>query len=354
MDKVGNVVACIWDFDKTLIPGYMQAPLFREYGIDEAALWKEIDALPARLQKKGIRLSDTLAYLNYILELVRSGRLPGLSKAKLACYGEQLTFYPGIPELFSILREDVESDERCRVHGITLEHYIISSGHGEIIRGSRVAPLVDGIFACEFLENEIADAARIFFERAQKMKLAAREKDNISEEMGTFECYENTDQIAFEEMDEIAMGANGEIKQIACVIDNTQKTRCLFEINKGSNRNSAIDVNATVDNRNRRVPFHNMIYIADGPSDIPAFSLVRSRGGKAFAVYDPRREKEFVQNDRMLEDGRIDAYGPADYRLESPTARWLRMHVKRIAQRMLDEREQLAERLIGKPPEHFL
>ena len=31
-----NIIACIWDFDKTLIPGYMQAPLFRRYGIDEA------------------------------------------------------------------------------------------------------------------------------------------------------------------------------------------------------------------------------------------------------------------------------------------------------------------------------
>ena len=23
-----NIVACIWDFDKTLIPGYKQAPIF--------------------------------------------------------------------------------------------------------------------------------------------------------------------------------------------------------------------------------------------------------------------------------------------------------------------------------------
>ena len=27
-----NIVACIWDFDKTLIPGYMQTPLFEHYG----------------------------------------------------------------------------------------------------------------------------------------------------------------------------------------------------------------------------------------------------------------------------------------------------------------------------------
>ena len=33
-----NIVACIWDFDKTLIPGYMQAPIFKAYGIDARCL----------------------------------------------------------------------------------------------------------------------------------------------------------------------------------------------------------------------------------------------------------------------------------------------------------------------------
>ena len=40
-----NIIACIWDFDKTLIPGYMQAPLFRRYGIDEANFWAETNKL---------------------------------------------------------------------------------------------------------------------------------------------------------------------------------------------------------------------------------------------------------------------------------------------------------------------
>jgi hypothetical protein len=32
-----TVIAVVWDFDKTLIPGNMQAPLFARYGVDERA-----------------------------------------------------------------------------------------------------------------------------------------------------------------------------------------------------------------------------------------------------------------------------------------------------------------------------
>ena len=41
-----NIIACVWDFDKTLIPGYMQSPLFEHYSIDEQKFWKEVNELP--------------------------------------------------------------------------------------------------------------------------------------------------------------------------------------------------------------------------------------------------------------------------------------------------------------------
>jgi hypothetical protein len=94
------------------------------------------------------------------------------------------------------------------------------------------------------------------------------------------------------------------------MVDNAIKTRFLFEINKGSNKNAEIDVNAVVRPEDRRVPFENMIYVADGPSDVPVFSLLRKNGGKAFAVYVPESEAEFAQNDALLQAGRVPRLRP--------------------------------------------
>ena len=52
--------------------------------------------------------------------------------------------------------------------------------------------------------------------------------------------------------------------------------------------------------QDRRIPLQNMIYIADGPSDVPSFSVVKNGGGRAYAVYNPDKQAEFEQNDRLL------------------------------------------------------
>ena len=53
-----------------------------------------------------------------------------------------------------------------------------------------------------------------------------------------------------------------------------------------------------------------MIYIADGPSDVPVFAVVKGMGGKTYAVYDPNNEKEFQQSCALVEHGRVHNNGP--------------------------------------------
>ena len=45
---MSNIIAVVWDFDKTLISDYMQGPIFNKYGVDPKQFWKEVNELPAK------------------------------------------------------------------------------------------------------------------------------------------------------------------------------------------------------------------------------------------------------------------------------------------------------------------
>src|SRR5690348_12459331 len=84
-----NIIACIWDFDKTLIPGYMQAPLFRRYGINEADFWSETNKLSEYYKKRGYHLSPEIAYLNHLLTYTLAGHFKGLNNKVLFDCGSE-------------------------------------------------------------------------------------------------------------------------------------------------------------------------------------------------------------------------------------------------------------------------
>ena len=184
-----------------------------------------------------------------------------------------------------------------------------------MIKGSMIASHVDGIYGCEFIEAPLPPS------------------------------YSN--------QDELPLQMEFEISQIGTIVDNTIKTRYIFEINKGSNKNPTIDVNASMDRVDRRIPMDRMIYTADGPSDVPVFSVVKSNGGKTYAVFNPESEAEFAQNDALLHAGRIHAYGPADYREKSTTSKWLRMHVRSICDGIVAECEASLSENVSRAPRHL-
>ena len=310
-----NIIACVWDFDKTLIPAYMQAPLFPRYGIDEATFWAETNALAENYRKRGYSIAPEISYLNHLLTYVLAGKMPGLGNQVLRECGKEIEFYPGLPKFFESSRAWARAKPEYAKHEIQLEHYVVSTGLAEMIRGSALAPYIDATWACEFIENPL--------------------------------------QPGFLKQNEFPLDAANEIAQIGVMIDNTTKTRAIFEINKGSNKNEAIDVNAAIHPDDRRVPIRNMIYIADGPSDVPVFSVINKGGGKTYAVYNPEQLNEFRQNDRLLQINRINAYGPADYRSSSSTAMWIRMHVLDICDRIMREKEHALSQRVSTPPVHL-
>ena len=116
-----TVIAIIWDFDQTLIPGYQQDPLFDEYRIDPKDFWDEVNALEGHYQHQGLVVSRDTLYLNHILTYVKDGHMPGLTNQKLKELGAKLTFYPGIPEFLDTFHEF--RNARRRVHAGTLRQH---------------------------------------------------------------------------------------------------------------------------------------------------------------------------------------------------------------------------------------
>jgi hypothetical protein len=319
-----NVIALIWDFDKTVIPGYMQDPIFKAYSVDGGAFWREVNALPGYFKRIGVNVHPDTCYLNHLLTYVQAGRMGGLTNAKLRELGAQIPFHAGLPDFFRLLKEELAKVPEADRFELKLEHYIVSTGLREMIEGSAIRPYVDGIWASEFVETPPQPG----FDPARTPSQGPANQEG-------------------------ALLHVHAISQIAVAYDNTSKTRAIFEINKGSNVDPSIEVNATLPRDFRRVPFEQMIYIADGPSDVPAFSVLKQNGGTAYAVYDDAHDASLEQVERLREDGRVHHYGPADYRPGSPTAKWLGLKVRQIAAAMVERKKAALKEQVGAAPRHL-
>ena len=303
---MANVIAVIWDFDKTLVDGYMQDPIFRKYGVDSTEFWKEVQALPEKyMREQGVKTNKDTIYLNHFINCAQPGGIfDGLNNEQLRNFGKELNFFNGIPEFMEETKNMIENDPKFNEFGIKLEHYVVSTGFAETIKGSEISKYVKYIWGCELIEKEI----------------------------------------------------NGKkvIGEIGYTIDNTSKTRAIFEINKGIPDNPEIDVNSKMQKDMRRVQFENMIYIADGPSDVPAFSLVKSSGGATFAIYPKSNDEAFRQVEQLRADGRIDMYAEADYTPGTTAYMWISNAIKRCADRIYSKEKAKITESTSRAPGHII
>lgn len=300
---MANIIAVIWDCDKTLVDGYMQDPIFKDYDIDPHEFWAENDRRIKEYEQLGIRINHDTYYLNHFIQCAHDGTMPGLDNEKLQAYGRKQKFYKGIPEFFKKTKQMFRDDPQYSEYGIQVEHYIVSTGFAEVIRGSKLMPYVDGIWGCELIEDE-RDGAKA-------------------------------------------------ISEIAFTIDNTTKTRAIFEINKGIGKVDGIDVNAKVPKEKRRVQFENMIYIADGPSDIPAFSVVHQYHGATFAVYPKGDMQAMQQVEQMRLADRVDMFAEADYSEGTTANLWITNKINEFADRILEKERAEIKSATASAPHHL-
>ena len=254
MSAAQTTIGLVYDYDQTLSPSYMtDEVLFPHYGISGEQFWKRANAL---VDEQGF--DGELAYLKTLLDCLTPDRP---TNAELRALGSMLKFNPGVPEMFSEVNAILT--EAHRALGIRIEHYIISSGLKELLEGSALRPHVKAIFGCEFAEDR---EGRISFPKR--------------------------------------------------VIGHTTKTQFIFRINKGMLEPHE-DVNDHMPADLRPVPFQNMIYIGDGPTDVPCFTLMRKYGGNAIAVYNPedKTRTSFRKCYQLTAHAdRVKYIAPSDYR----------------------------------------
>lgn len=301
---MANIIAVIWDCDKTLIDGYMQDPLFKKFNIDAHQFWDVVNAAPEKLRTKGIRVNSDTYYLNHFIKCAHDGTFPGLNNAMLRELGKEQKFYRGIPEIFKKTKEMFLTNKSYSEYGIQVEHYIVSTGFAETIRGSALAPFVDDIWGCELLDAPDQDGNEV-------------------------------------------------LSEIVYTIDNTTKTRAIFEINKGIGKIDGINVNTSIPKELRRVQFENMIYIADGPSDIPAFSVVKQNGGATFAIYPKGDVKAMRQVEQMRANGRVDMYAEADYSENTTAYLWITNTIQNMADRIRNREQESILAHASAVPKHL-
>ena len=218
-----NIIAIMYDFDKTLCTKDMQEYTFiPNLGIDANEFWNDANKL-----REDSKMDQVLTYMYLMLKKMRDSNKE-LKRDYLNKMGKDIELYPGVSEWFQRI------DEFGKKNGVIIEHYIISSGLKEIIENSSIGKYFKQIYASEFYYDEKGNAVW--------PKLA---------------------------------------------VNYTNKTQFLIRIKKGVlDISDDYNLNKKMLENERRISTSNMIYIGDGITDVPCMKLTKDGGGVSIAVYN--------------------------------------------------------------------
>ena len=273
-------IAVIFDFDDTLAPDSTSGVL-ESVGVDAPSFWKDTvqpllaegwDPIPAYLYQMIVTSNDRPAG-------------DRITQQRLGAYGESISVFPGVMEIFDTLITRARGIDPS----IDVEFYLISSGIGEVLQASCVAPRFRDIFASDFVYNE---AGEILFPKN--------------------------------------------------IVSFTDKTRFLYQISKGligpEARSKPFEVNRRMPSENYRIPFRHMIVVGDGMTDVPCFSLIKRYEGVAIGVYDADQPDKWGRSYTLATDRRVMGLYQANYQKGGDLHNNLLMAVGEIAGHIAEQR----------------
>ena len=249
-----KIITIITDCDNTLLP---DAPslLLKDNGINPQEFWDKISEMVDD------KWDPPIAWMTELVNLMNDGKIKQNTNAKLREFGGTIEVYPGAATFLDEMNETIGKELDVKIEG-----YVVSSGIESLMKGTKISQSFTDIFGGSLYEQ------------------------------------------------------NGVISGIKSSITFTEKTKFIFAINKGISsqiREKPYDVNNFIDYSERRVPFENMIYLGDGPSDIPCFSMIQQKGGHSIAIDsadDWSKEWEYELRNREMKAFKPDYVEGSDLR----------------------------------------
>ncbi|MDX7953434.1 haloacid dehalogenase-like hydrolase [Lichenihabitans sp. Uapishka_5] len=137
--------ALIYDFDGTLAGGNLQEQSFiPDIGMSREAFWAEV-----KDRTREHDADEILVYMHLMLEKAAEARIT-VSLDALRRHGEQAQLFPGLADRSWFKRVDAHAAGL----GLALEHYIVSSGIDEMIRGCPISDVFRNVFASKFIYKD--------------------------------------------------------------------------------------------------------------------------------------------------------------------------------------------------------
>ena len=284
-------ISIIWDFDGTLIPDDSTTKTVevvqRDVG-SEQPFWDMVHAIHGQnkpAEWEHILAMDAPTWMYALSRIAEEQSIPLNAEFFKEFVVPNLNLYDGVIDFLNNIKS-IENQNDFKKLDLKIHHFIVSAGLRDLIKQVFPEGLITWTFGC---------------------------------------CYTV-----------VVEGADARPRSVPVYcVDETYKTRSLFEIAKGVFASPHVSVNKRMEAQSLWSPFSNMIYIGDGPTDVPSLSLVRDKGGIGIAVYDPKmdekRKKKRFEDMRL--DKRTDLITAADFSLGSELHQYIVNRCNQIRQR---------------------
>ena len=292
-------IAIVWDFDGTLTPDDSTTKvveIFKNEGGNE--FWKFVKSFYKGQTPswQHILASDAPIWMFSLSKEASQKNIPLNKEFFKQFVLPEITLYENSIEMLKNIKS-LSEDKRFKNLNISIHHFIVTAGLKDLVEQVFPIDLITWTFGCRY---EV---------------IKEEGKDTI----------ENV--------------------PVFCM-DETMKTRSIFEIAKGVFQKEGIKVNTRVEKNDLWANFENFIYIGDGDTDVPALSLVRDKGGIGIAVYNKEKSPKEIQKrlHNMRLDKRADLITPADFSLDGELHTYLNNRCIQILQRYEAERIHIKKR----------